>query len=144
MLVTHDDGSTELVTVPDTSQPNITSYQDMATGGSPLQIETLPNTPSPTSSPPPVERSEDSLASISSPVERSEDSLEDRESRSPHHTHTGTTGQSGSDKRGVERGIGQDKLRNLNCHLEMSHLTPGDLLTDKVTVLPQSLIEKVF
>ena len=130
MLVTHDDGSTELVTIPDTSQASITSYQDMSTGGSPLQIETLPNTPSPASSPPPP------------PVERSEDSLEDRESRSP--PHTGTTGQSGSDKRGVERRTGQDKLRNLNCHLEMNHLTPGDLLTDKVSTPPQSLIDSVL
>ena len=45
VLVSHDDGSTELVTVQDTSSPATASYQDMSGGG--LEIESLPNTPSP-------------------------------------------------------------------------------------------------
>ena len=90
----------------------------------PLCIETLPNTPSPcptspTSSPP--------------PEERSGDSLEDRDSRRPQSANFGPTGQSVFGVREVKREICEDKLRKLNCHLEMNHLTPGDLVPDKVT-----------
>ena len=70
MLVSHDDGSTELVSVQDTSQPHISTYQELEEGEGPhLLIETLPNTPCPSLSPPPVER-------------LSEDSLEDRDRKS--------------------------------------------------------------
>ena len=51
MLVSHDDGSTELLTLQDTSSPLISTYEGRQGGDrgmiGPLEIETLPNTPSP-------------------------------------------------------------------------------------------------
>ena len=51
VLVSHDDGSTEFVTLQDTSSPLISTYDGRQGGDDsmigPLEIETLPNTPSP-------------------------------------------------------------------------------------------------
>ena len=82
-----------------------------------LQIETLPNTPSPSLSPPPVERV-------------SEDSLEDRDSSGLQTCSSPP--QSLPAIREANRQSYKQKLNSLNSHLEMVDFSGGDVVSDKV------------
>ena len=118
VLVSHDDGSTELVSVQDTSEPHISTYKELEEGEGPhLLIETLPNTPCPSLSPPPVER-------------LSEDSLEDRDSSGLQTCSSPP--QSLPAIREANRQSYKQKLNSLNSHLEMVDFSGGDVVSDKV------------
>ena len=81
VLVSHDDGSTELLTVQDTSSPLISTSDGREADGEtmicPLEIETLPNTPSPCPTSPVDSQAEDAMARTVEVVEEEEEEEEE-------------------------------------------------------------------
>ena len=77
VLVSHDDGSTELLTVQDTSSPLISTFDGREGDGEtmicPLEIETLPNTPSPCPTSPVDSQAEDAMTRTVEVVEVEEE-----------------------------------------------------------------------
>ena len=122
VVVSHDDGSTELVTVQDTNSPFISTYDAREAGdGSmigPLEIETLPNTPSPR----PTSPAEDIMARTL------EVEVEDSERRAGQWcSDCGPGDQCQSLPDSPPSTVSQSQSQPDSPHLEMLDVTEGEL-----------------